>query len=53
MKKLLMELEKKYGSKIAAAEALGITWRHFYRIQKEGEVHNKTLEKLIRILAAT
>jgi len=53
MKELLNELERKYGSKIKAAEALGITWRHFYRIQADGIVKNKTLEKLIRILAAT
>ena len=52
MKDKILQLEKKYGSKKAAAEALGITERHFYRLL-EGEINNKTLEKLVNILAAT
>jgi len=51
MKDKILYLEKKYGSKKAAAKALGITERHFYRLL-DGEINNKTLEKLIRILAA-
>ena len=52
MKDKILYLEKKYGSKKAAAKALGITERHFYRLL-DGEINNKTLEKLVNILAAT
>ena len=50
MKKELEILEKIYGSKDAAANALGISPRHFYRLLK-GQTAHKSLMKFIRYLA--
>jgi len=44
-------LEARYGGPKETAKVLGISWRHYYRISREGYKINKTLEKLINILA--
>ena len=53
MEKKLKYLEEKYGGPKPLAKVLGISWRHYYRISREGYKINKTLEKLINIIAET